>query len=458
MTLKVSSWNKTCDTEWIPSWQANDIWNDVVIEKNRKLVFDDGLDLGLCWEYFDRAYKCYCLEPKYNGTREDYIFNLNKFQFSFRELDNSTEENRIFTMKKDKECSFHFNKLDLAEENRLFILKKDKECSVHFNKLDYVSDIHGFALLKLGFNEIRVHYYDSERLFSISMKIQISNNAIGEIKLCCGSIWITNAMYYGSCLIDMISIKNEKEWYHVRTNTCDTIFLSRVFSSTMLVADDGSHETGSCLLFSLCKALLIDHDNLVPYEKNNRNFIDFDKPKVCETDSLVVCGIFKSTIILSELVDIEVWYFLSYNEKMKISFFKRIDFTIFMKGEKDLYYNDNSFKIIPLIGKMFLKTMSSSILVFDMGTFEVTQVLECTMPYSPIDIFKWSKQDKMLNVVCMNCCYPHQICYLKHALYGGKNLKELALNVVVEHFSLKKIQTSNIRHSLFREIMTRKMY
>ena len=173
MTLKVSSWNKTCDTEYIPSCQANDILN-VIIKKNkyRKLVYDDQIDLGLCCEYFDRTYKCYCLEPKYDGTREDYIYNLeNKFQFSFGELDSSAEENRMFTMKKYKECSF--------------------SC----NKLDYVSDIHGFALLKLGFNEIRVHYYDFEQLFSSSMKIQILNNAIGEIKLCCGSIWIINNMY-----------------------------------------------------------------------------------------------------------------------------------------------------------------------------------------------------------------------------------------------------------------------
>ena len=49
MTLKVSSWNKTCDTVYIPSCQANDIWN-VIIKKNkyRKLVYDDQIDLGLC--------------------------------------------------------------------------------------------------------------------------------------------------------------------------------------------------------------------------------------------------------------------------------------------------------------------------------------------------------------------------------------------------------------------------
>ena len=214
MTLKVSSWHKICDAEWIPNCVANDILNVIIKNENyMKLVSDDEIDLGLCWEYFDRTYTCYCLEPKYGGTTEDYIYNLNNFQFSFRELDSSAQDNRIFTM------------------------KKDKECNMACKELDYVSDICGFALLKLRFTELRVHYYDFEQLFSSSIKIQISNNAIGEIKLCCRSIWIINNMYndsYVGCFIDMISIKNEREWYHVRSNTCVPISLGRVFSSICL--------------------------------------------------------------------------------------------------------------------------------------------------------------------------------------------------------------------------------
>ena len=63
----------------------------------------------------------------------------------------------------------------------------------------------------------------------------------------------------------------------------------------------------------------------------------------------------------------------------------------------------------------------------------------------------------MLDVVCFSS-HPDQRWYLKHALYGGRTLKELALNAVVEDFAIKKIQTSNLPHSLFREILTRKMY
>ena len=127
MTLKVCSWHKICDAEWIPNCQANDIWNVIIKKSKYELVYDDDIDLTLCWEYFDRRYKCYCLEPNHDGTIEGYLYNLNNFQFSFRELDCSAEKNRIFTMKKDKESSFR--------------------CS----DLVYVSDISGFAF---SFNKV----------------------------------------------------------------------------------------------------------------------------------------------------------------------------------------------------------------------------------------------------------------------------------------------------------------
>ena len=193
------------------------------------------------------------------------------------------------------------------------------------------------------------------------MKIRISNNAVGEIKLCCGSIWIINNMYndsYIGCLIDMISIKNEREWYHVRSNTCVPISLSKVFSSVMVVADVIKNELDyeeDFLDFSSCKVLLMDHASLVPYERNDRNFIDFDKPTVFEMNRLIVYGTFKSTIILKDFLDAEVWYFLRYNEKMQISFFKKIDFSVYAKNDIGIY-RGCLVTIVPCIGKMFLMT------------------------------------------------------------------------------------------------------
>ena len=49
MTLKVSSWHKICDVEWIPNCVANDILTVIIKKENyMKLVSDDEIDLGLC--------------------------------------------------------------------------------------------------------------------------------------------------------------------------------------------------------------------------------------------------------------------------------------------------------------------------------------------------------------------------------------------------------------------------
>ena len=97
---------------------------------------------------------------------------------------------------------------------------------------------------------------------------------------------------------------------------------------------------------------------------------------------------------------------------------------------------------------MYWENVSYDIVKFDMRTLQLSQVLEYTLPDSTGENFKWSKQGRMLNVVCSSS-HPDRCWYLQYALYRGQALKELALNVVVEDFSIKRIQASNIPHSLF---------
>ena len=40
--------------------------------------------------------------------------------------------------------------------------------------------------------------------------------------------------------------------------------------------------------FSSCKALYINHDNLIISERNERNFTEFHKPKYLERENLLV--------------------------------------------------------------------------------------------------------------------------------------------------------------------------
>lgn len=75
MALKVSSWVKN-GKEVIPTCQVNDILNVNTEDENYEdLEYHDDVDLGLCWECFDKNYKCCCLEPKYDFAVENYVYN-----------------------------------------------------------------------------------------------------------------------------------------------------------------------------------------------------------------------------------------------------------------------------------------------------------------------------------------------------------------------------------------------
>ena len=464
MALKISSWVKSGQEELIPVCRANEMLNVNNEDKTYNIL--EYCDVQLCWNYLDRNYECYLLKPKYDNTTENYIYNLNNFQFSFRELDNSTETERIFTMDKNPYCFINY-------------------CGMY-----YVSDETGFALLHLNVEKLKIFYYDFEQQFSSTIIVQIPDFNPKIVKLCCRSIWIkTNIKdesYKGS-FIDVVNINNKKEWYHIRSNICYPIFLNFVFSGIMLVADDfidDIHEDCDefyySISFSSCKALYINYDNLIPYETNERNFIEFYKPKDLEMEDLSVFGIFKSTIILAdqwvsdEDIEVNYCYFLSYNEKLQLRVCKRIDLSI-PGNPNDIVDWNNSLEIIQQVGKMFVRTYANSVFVIDLKTAQVSQILEYpSCFYLSYDThFTWSKHDRMLNIKVYkgnieeyikeyrgNDQFTHhnRWFHLKYGIFNGMTLKMLALNTSIGSFSLKKIQNSNLPHSLVREILNRKTY
>ena len=103
------------------------------------------------------------------------------------------------------------------------------------------------------------------------------------------------------CLIDVINIKNEREWYHIRTNSrLPTYFLKNsVFSGIILVTNDitGDVNDECYVFFSSCKALYIDFDNLIPCEINEKQFAEFYKPEEPNIKDLTILEIFRSKII-----------------------------------------------------------------------------------------------------------------------------------------------------------------
>ena len=84
--------------------------------------------------------------------------------------------------------------------------------------------------------------------------------------------------------MDAIKIKNQIEWYHIRINSCLPTFfiINSVFSEIILIGNEITDNVGDgkwSVFFSSYKALYIDHGNLIPWEINEKQFIEFYKPK-----------------------------------------------------------------------------------------------------------------------------------------------------------------------------------
>ena len=139
--------------------------------------------------------------------------------------------------------------------------------------------------------------------------------------------------FSNKCLIDVINIKNESEWYHIRIKShLPTYFLKNsVFSGIMLVGNDITDhvDDDECsVFFSSCKFCT---DNLIPYEINGKQFTEFYKPEEFNLKDLTILGIFRSTIILLHDLaseDSPFFYIVSYNERLHLTFFKKLDLTV----------------------------------------------------------------------------------------------------------------------------------
>ena len=439
MALKVSSWVK--DEIPICRESVNLEFESKELESLVDLV--DSI-LNPCFEYIDKDYECYCLKSKAGNTLQNHFFNLFNFRFSFRTSNSLGEEKKIFRMKKNKNFIPNF-----------------------YYGLRYLSDVSGFSLIlfkKSG--KLRVCYYDFEEKFSTNIEIVIpvydpKDYIPRHIKLCSRSIWILTYMFGMVSSIDVISIKNEKEWYHVRNNgSYDYVGLPNVLSAVMLPVNYCSKR------FYDCKSLCLDHDELIPFKLNEKNLVEFYKPKELEHVDIDVLGIFNTTIVLIPKADSNFLYFLVYDKRMQFKVFKKIDIS---------YFCDDGMKIslepevllqgfIPEILKLLVPISTEMTVIIDVEKAQVTQILvnyglnkkePMGKYYSLPKYAKWSKDEEMLNLFYKNDYGKTTL--LKYVLYNWKSLKDLALYNVVSFVNMEKILAFNLPQSLFREIMARKM-
>ena len=202
--------------------------------------------------------------------------------------------------------------------------------------------------------------------------------------------------------------------------------------------------------------MYIDHCNLISCQTSEKRFTEFYKPKELEKEDIVVGGIFKTTVIVAPKTHSKVCYSLTYNERLDLKVCKRIDLAgYFDKKIRDI----GMLKFLPQIGKMLVYVSPTYIAVIDLKIFRITQILECPEEHSNLHI-RWSSDERMLNMVYHTHSYDLKvkISLLKYVLYNRQSLKELALNTVLDNFSLEEIEAFNLSRSLVREIMTRKIH
>ena len=70
----LNSWVKNGKEKPIPICQASEICNvNIKDEEHNKKNILGCCDIWLHWDYFDRNFECYCLQTKYDSTKENYV-------------------------------------------------------------------------------------------------------------------------------------------------------------------------------------------------------------------------------------------------------------------------------------------------------------------------------------------------------------------------------------------------
>lgn len=98
-----------------------------------------------------------------------YVYNLNAYCISFKELESS------------------------VEEERSFILKKNKAPLIRCLCMYYVTDITGFALIFLEAVEFRFYYCEFEQKFCCKIKICIPVILMEKLNFLSGAFGLQHA-------------------------------------------------------------------------------------------------------------------------------------------------------------------------------------------------------------------------------------------------------------------------
>ena len=409
-----------------------DISNYISREDEKDFYAGRSCEIELCWNYFVQNYDCYLLYSEDARLNKNNFSNFYNINFSFKENGHLQDESRVFT------------------------IKRKKMCTLKGSNYNYISDHTGFALLFRSSGALELYYYDIEGKFTSYIKIpffQLKYKC--EMKLVNRTIWLVTEKKR-SYFVDAISIRNEKEWYHITSTSTDQVELEHVESSYMVVnfTDD--------TVGLNCEVLYIDYSVLKINEASEIEFVELQRPRFFDDEINVdVIGIYKKTIILIDHVNRpENFYFLTY-EGSHLRLCKRMNICETFELEKHGFKKLGAFflfdhEIIPELGKMLIAS-GAIIFVIDVRTFEVVQALNISIVVED-DLYVWYSYSKNRRELIIWINQMDKKFVLRFSLIHDLSLKEQAINFVLNNFSTCKISKCSLPQSLLQEILSKKIY
>ena len=431
MTLYVTSWVKCGSETKVPICQANIIYFEPnEQEKHFHFPVKNKTDIKLCWNCFASGYQCYNLQQKHVESIENYFHYLWNFQFSFKELDNVEGQIKVFRF------------------------GESTYCLVDIGGYCYVSDSYGFALLSRSSNNFEFYYFDFQREFTCHIEIDFDQICYTEVRLVKRTIWLLTPRPNYPFQIDAINIENKDKWYHVRSVSNNPISFENVLSNKIIVANEEQGEYYNC--FSSCKVLYLDIDDLVVNQTNTREFIDLKKPhQLVRKEKYNVIGVFDSTIILTSVDNPSICYFITY-EKSHLKSFRKIDLDFFSVGD-DLrisWHHRGRLYLVAEARRMCLITESNQVVVIDLRTFQVMQVLIVPQCFKNNHFHFRCSQDKTTLLLATSEDLKVINGMLKYQFYTGSSLREKAINSVANILKASEIKSAGLPQSLVKEILT----
>lgn len=438
MSFTVKCWQKFPDGQLVPVCRPTDI----LVTKDERCCGDNYIfngrnftrkcdyiktkenTLKLCWKYFAAGYQFYCLNRGARSSEKDHLLNLEKFSFSFKDL----------------------NKPD--HQIKTFELDTDHKISGMTPEYDYVCDRTGFALLYYSRDHIlQLYYYDFKRKFTTDIKVPFRLSIYIFAKLCNRTLWIrTDGLdinFYA------VVIKDSNIWYSIQSRICPGVkMVDHVKSNSTFVCLEDTQYGGYFLL------LYINLNSLAP---NCLNYVSFDKvtrPVVFASCGTAIVDLSEHRKVLCMYIPEGILQFL-YFERKEIVSVKWLKLghclsTSRISQEPWSYF-------VPELAIMVVLTFKKTLVIINVKECKVTRILDLRTITNPLDIlFKFSEKFQKLTLTLprwYGTSHKNKIIWTFDLCNKLWSLKTLTIDFVKKYYTVNDIRRLSLPLSLKEEIV-----